>query len=384
MQSIKSVSFALDPKNVPTFLLDWELTKLCNLDCSYCGTGIDGGHDNTVSHPSLEQCLSSIDFMYEYIDLYMSYKKPSQRKVILNVYGGESLLHPDIVTILQEARQRYKKYADKWHLTICTTTNAVIGESRWKEIVSLIDNFTISYHSETLAKQKDLFKKNALYLKKSNKRFRAVVMMHNNDNLWQDGVEIINFLKEHGIEYTPKPLDNHSDTWSYSQEQFKTLKTFWINRIPNRHQESDYLENVGTDDTVNSIKQGRPCCGNRKLCVNGEIKKSMTFVPRQGFEGWSCSVNWFFLYVRQQDGNVFTNKDCMMNFDGEIAPIGNLKDSESILTDLQSRLLEKTLPVISCKKQICMCGFCAPKAEDISDFSNLMKYHVIDNPIKNS
>jgi molybdenum cofactor biosynthesis enzyme MoaA len=39
MNNVKSIGFALDPINIPSFLLDWELTKLCNLDCSYCGVG---------------------------------------------------------------------------------------------------------------------------------------------------------------------------------------------------------------------------------------------------------------------------------------------------------------------------------------------------------
>ena len=32
---IKSIGFALDPSSNPSFLLDWEVTKKCNLDCSY-------------------------------------------------------------------------------------------------------------------------------------------------------------------------------------------------------------------------------------------------------------------------------------------------------------------------------------------------------------
>ena len=80
---IKSIGLALAPNNVPAFLLDWEVTKRCNLDCSYCLTDIEtGGHNNTTQHPPLEECLRSIDFMYEYVDLYMEHKKSSQRKVI--------------------------------------------------------------------------------------------------------------------------------------------------------------------------------------------------------------------------------------------------------------------------------------------------------------
>ena len=129
MNEINSIGFALDPTNVPAFLLDWELTKLCNLDCSYCSIGIDGGHDNSTKHPPKEECIKTIDFMYQYVDLYMQFKKPSQRKVILNVYGGESLMHPDIVEILQECRTKYQSYKNKWHLTITCTTNGVVGDN---------------------------------------------------------------------------------------------------------------------------------------------------------------------------------------------------------------------------------------------------------------
>ena len=90
---------AIDPNNRITFLLDWELTMKCNLDCSYCGTGIYGGHDNSTRHPSLDKCLETLDFMFEYADLYMRTKPPGLRYVVLNVYGGESLHHPDIVKI---------------------------------------------------------------------------------------------------------------------------------------------------------------------------------------------------------------------------------------------------------------------------------------------
>ena len=171
MTNIDSISFALDPSNVPSFLLDWEVTKLCNLDCSYCGVGIDAGHDNTTKHPPLDECLQTIDFMYEYVDLYMQHKKETQRKVVLNVYGGESLFHPDIITILEECRKRYSPYHDKWELTITCTTNGVVGSNHWEKIVPLVDEFTLSYHAESLPKQKKQYFDNVLYLKKNNKRF---------------------------------------------------------------------------------------------------------------------------------------------------------------------------------------------------------------------
>ena len=204
---IKSIGFALDPTNVPAFLLDWEVTKLCNLDCSYCDTGIDGGHDNSTKHPLLTECLQSIDFMYEYVDLYMQYKKQSQRKVVLNVYGGESVFHPDIVRILNECREKYKKYQDNWHLTITCTTNGVIGPTHWKKIVPLVDEFSVSYHTEILPKQHQQFIDNVLYLKQENKRFKCVIMMHNNPAYFDQAEKIVKFCQDHNLRYIKKPLD---------------------------------------------------------------------------------------------------------------------------------------------------------------------------------
>ena len=167
MNDIHSIGFALDPNGIPTFLLDWEITRLCNLDCTYCD---ESGHDNSTKHPPLDECLRTIDFMYEYVDLYMQYKKHTQRKVTLNVYGGESLFHPNIVEILETCRKQYEPYRDRWHLTITCTTNGIVGKNQWERIVPLVDEFSVSYHTENLPKQKQQYLDNILYLHKNKKK----------------------------------------------------------------------------------------------------------------------------------------------------------------------------------------------------------------------
>lgn len=375
MTNIKSIGFALDPNNVPSFLLDWEVTRLCNLDCTYCG---EAGHDNSTKHPPLDECLRTIDFMYEYVDQYMKYKKESQRKVVLNVYGGESLFHPDIVTILEAVRTKYEQYKDKWYLTVTCTTNGVVGQNQWARVVPLIDEFTVSYHAENLPKQKQQFMDNVLYLKEQNKRFKCVVMMHNREDLFADAETIAEFCKLHEMRYVNKPLDNLEPEWSYTQDQFSKLKTFWISKVPTT-QKLEYKEKidlVGNNDTVHSISEGRPCCGGRKLSLNGDLKSNVSFVPRQGFMGWSCSVNWFFLFVRQENGAVYTNKDCQMSTSGKHEPLGNLSNADEIIQTLKTQLDTGTMPVIECKKKTCVCGFCAPKAESKKDFMELIKRNV--------
>jgi pyruvate-formate lyase-activating enzyme len=378
MNNINSIGFALDPTNVPSFLLDWELTKLCNLDCTYCGSGIDKGHDNSTLHPPKQECLNTIDFMYQYVNQYMEYKKPSQRKVILNVYGGESLFHPDIVEILQACRDRYTKYQDLWHLTITCTTNGIIGPTRWQAVVPLIDEFSVSYHSESLPKQKQQYLDNILYLKQRNKKFKSIIMMHNQEDLFKDSESVIDFCRKNDIKYVAKPLDGERDKWNYTQDQFSTLKTFWISQASISKQ-TDYrksLDNITVGPTINSIQTGRPCCGGRKLSINNDLKSSVSFVPKQGFQNWYCSVNWFFLFVRQLDGAVYTNKDCKTSTTGRVEPLGYLGNSQQILDVLTTQLTTGTMPIIQCVKDICACGFCAPKAESKLDFEKLIKRNV--------
>jgi MoaA/NifB/PqqE/SkfB family radical SAM enzyme len=101
LNSAKSVEAAIDLNNRLTFLLDWELTMKCNLECDYCESGVDGGRDNSTAHPPVEECLRTIDFMFAYAENAIKDKKAGLKAVVLNVYGGESLHHPDIVEILQ-------------------------------------------------------------------------------------------------------------------------------------------------------------------------------------------------------------------------------------------------------------------------------------------
>ena len=166
MPAFEVLEPAIDPNNRISFLLDWELTLKCNLDCSYCGSG----HDNSTSHPSKDECIKSLEFMFEYVDLYMNTKPKGIRYVILNVYGGESLHHPDIVEILSQIQEKYQPYQDRWHLTVTTTTNAILSHKKLSNILPYIDEFTVSYHAENTDKQKQQFKDNLLIIAQSGKR----------------------------------------------------------------------------------------------------------------------------------------------------------------------------------------------------------------------
>jgi hypothetical protein len=367
---------AIDPQNRISFLLDWELTMKCNLDCSYCPKGLYGGHDNSLNHPPLADCLETIDFMFQYVDLYMKNKPKGLRYVILNVYGGESLHHPDIINILQKIKQVYQEHYQKfWHLTVTTTTNAIIAKHKLEKIVPLIDEFTVSYHTNNTEKQKKLFKSNILDIHAAGKRLKCVVLMHNAPDLFADAQNMIAWCEQNSVKYLPRQLDisPNSERFAYLSDQIQWFDSIYESKtykIVNR------LELTDENTNVNLSKIGRACCGGRTLCQDQNYKSRDFFVSNR-FPEWFCSVNEFFLYIKQVTGEIFTNKDCKMNFDGRVGPIGNLSQSRQLLKSLSADLGNKTLPTIQCKKTQCWCGLCAPKAKNKMDFDNIMeKYRI--------
>ena len=117
---------------------------------------------------------------------------------------------------------------------------------------------------------------------------------------------------------------------------------------------------------------GRACCGGRQLCSNQSYKSREFFVDNK-FPDWYCSVNHFFLYIKQVNGEIYVNKDCKMNFNGKVGPIGNLNDTNKILSTLCTQLSTGTMPVIQCKNYKCRCGLCAPKAKNLDTYNSIMK-----------
>lgn len=365
----------IDPNNRISFLLDWELTMKCNLDCSYCATDLYGGHDNSRPHPDTQHCLRAIDFMFEYVDIYMATKPRGLRYVMLNVYGGESLNHPDIVGILQQARDRYQAYQDRWHLTITTTTNAIVSRKKLDQIIPLIDEFTVSYHTENTPKQKAQFRQNLLRIAQAGRRQKCVVLMHREPALFQDAQDMIDWLEENNIRVLPRQLDGNV-VKEHRESMYGKAQVKWFDKFYQSKTFGQYSKLLDDSQPANLSDVGRACCGGRQICKDQNYKQRHFYIENK-FPGWHCSVNHFFLYVKQITGEIFVNKDCKMNFNGNVGPIGYLNDYHLLLATVKDQLVNGTLPIIQCKKNKCYCGLCAPKAKDYSTYQEIMKKYII-------
>jgi pyruvate-formate lyase-activating enzyme len=376
MPDFESLEPAIDPNNRITFLLDWELTMKCNLDCSYCGTGLYGGHDNSTKHPPTSECLAALDFMFAYVDLYMNTKPRGIRYVILNVYGGESLYHPDIVNILSQIRTKYQPYSDRWHLTVTTTTNAIIPDKKLQKIIPYIDEFTVSYHPECTDKQKQQFRDNLLTIAQSGRRQKCVVLMHQEQELFQDATGMIAWLTENNIRILPKQLD-HNSGLNGNERIYNESQVQWFSNLYSSKSFGQPASLLQDTEESNLTDVGRACCGGRQTCTNQNYKQRHAYVENK-FPNWYCSVNHFFLFVKQVNGEIFVNKDCKMNFDGTVGPIGNLTNTAEILSTLQNQLATNSLPIIQCKKYNCFCGLCAPKAKELDTYNKIMEKYQKD------
>jgi pyruvate-formate lyase-activating enzyme len=293
--------------------------------------------------------------MFEYADLYMKTKPKGLKYVVLNVYGGESLYHPDIVTVLEQAHERYKPYQDCWHLTVTTTTNAIVSPRQLSTIIPLIDEFTVSYHTEATDKQKQQFCDNLITIRDSGRRQKCIVLMHHRPDLFADANRMIAWLTENNIAYMPKQLDG--------EHEYDTQQVVWFDQL-------NQAKTFGK--TVNEQASRRACCGGRQMCTNQNYKERHHYTANQ-FPDWYCSVNHFFLYIKQVTGEIFVNKDCRMNYKGQVGPIGHLGNTELMLSKLKIQLDNDVLPVIQCKKSKCRCGLCAPKAQELETYNSIMK-----------
>ena len=356
----------------PIFHMDWEVNMKCNLDCSYCGS-----HDNSINHPSFESCLKTVDFLLKYADLYMQYKPQGQRVALLNLFGGEAIYHPNFIEILEEARKKHEQYKDSWQLRIHCITNAVTTEKNWEEILKHIDSFTVSYHTESTAKQQNQTKNNLLALRDSNKWYQCSVMMH--PDHFENNLDMIEFCKSNNINYIPRQLDQTkgNNKFNYKQEQVVWFDTLY-KRKSTLQLKSEKLEEAKiSEEKTNMSKIGRACCGGEVFAVDENFDEKVFFVPDNRFENWSCSVNWFFVFIKQVENNIYLNKDCRMTFDGKVGPIGTIDDSDKILKDLENNLKNNELPVIICKKEMCRCGMCAPKAATPELYNKIMTRYTI-------
>ena len=149
-----------------------EISKKCNLDCSYCYINKVGGHDELTT----DQWLTIIDKLNEAGISALSFS------------GGEPLLRKDFFTLLEYAR-------DKGLSTSLATNGTMINQKKAKELYDAglkyvdISIFSSNEEKNDLHREKGSFKKSidaAKYCKESGLSVGLAITM---TNLVKDEVE---------------------------------------------------------------------------------------------------------------------------------------------------------------------------------------------------
>jgi organic radical activating enzyme len=361
------------------FQVTWDLGRRCNYDCSYCPVH---RHDNFSKHATLDDLKNNVDFLFEYIDVYMEHRQTKIASV--GFTGGEPTVNPHFIPFAKYLREQYnEKYADKWEADFALTSNGAFSEKMGQAVMENFGHATISYHSETDQKLKQQVKDRILQLHYQGSLYQFTVsvnvMFH--AEYFDECKELCQFLLEHGVDFVPRVIGEEpgsmpSFAHKYNEEQLAWMKNYW-------KQKNDALyASSAVGDVVKNAKKlgssiGRPCCGSRDMMLhNGTEKRKSTFVEFREFKGWKCSVNWFFLHLEQQTDQVFHHQTCQAKFNGTRGAIGKISEGHLLVEDLRKQMQAGTLPTIVCPKQTCGCGLCAPKSMDQNKLLAVLDNHI--------
>ena len=167
------------------------------------------------------------------------------------------------------------------------------------------------------------------------------------------------------------------------------MKDHWNKKnakLNNEKEAAAVLSAVGQKTTEKKklgMAAGRPCCGSREMCLSNKgVSRNATFVDLREFKGWKCSVNWFFLHLEQQTDSVFHHQTCQAKFDGTRGPIGKISEGKAIIADLKKMLESNSMPTITCPRQTCGCGLCAPKSKFSENYLDVVKNHIDTSVLK--
>jgi MoaA/NifB/PqqE/SkfB family radical SAM enzyme len=380
----------IDPAETHSMLVSWDLGRRCNYDCTYCPSH---RHDNHSPHASLEELKKTANFVFEYLSLILPYKKKSSARVSFT--GGEPTLNPHFMEFSQWLINTHKEqYSDQYKFGLSITSNGATSRVICDHLVENYRFSTISYHCEGHPRLKAKVLENIAYLKERGFPFKVNVMFHAREDYFQECLEVCKKLHGLGVNFSPRMLGEHDDNnryhHKYTGAQKRWMKEFWNNKENptfRLSEEKSPQDNPRDKDQHTARSIGRPCCGNRDMHVCSSDKqswKTTQFLNFAKFKNWYCTVNWFFLHIEQQTGEIFHHQTCQANFGGKREPIAKTNNTQPLLDRLRAALEEQRMPVIVCPNQLCGCGLCTPKARDAEDLQLRLEKHIDPAIFKNS
>lgn len=345
--------------NNEMFSVIWDTGRRCNYDCTYCEAT---RHNNTSPHKPLDEFVDTFKFIKRWHNTYNS-RRLNSTGMYINFTGGEPTANPNFWNLVDYIKQQ------PGSCTLGLTTNGAWAKKYSAKIIKDFNSVTVSYHAEAHVSLKENVIENIIELSKSNINLQVNVMLH--VDYWDETVAVYNDLKSKGIKCAPRPIGDGSIVrkgWFIDSDgtNRRTSHEYSI------EQQQWFLNEMGISELPTGAAEGnqlgRACCGGRPL--EGKVKEQWQPIKlvNTEFEDWYCMVDWFFLYIDQETGNVFHHQTCKAFYEKTTGPIGNLSDTNKMLDDLNIRLSKKDIVPIICPNRRCGCGMCVPKAKSIDDF----------------
>lgn len=227
----------LVPTQKVAFTVSWDLGPRCNYNCSYCPSY---RHDNISPHASLESLKENADFVFEYINLYMKYRK--YKKSNISFTGGEPTTNPNFIPFIQYLRKIYnEKYRDSFVCRLGLTSNGAMSEKTASAVIQNLDGITISYHTEADVNLKKQVLDRVVYIhnnKPSDFWLSLNIMFH--AEYFDECIDVCKFLDNHKIKYIPRIIGedknaNITFAHKYTESQIAWFKDYWNNNSTNKH-----------------------------------------------------------------------------------------------------------------------------------------------------
>lgn len=355
---------AINDREEDKFSIVWDLGRRCTYNCSYCPPHRQNNWSDTAK---IEELIKTVHQVDRYHSLYNKYRK-SPMQAGLSFTGGEPTVNPDFFKFVQYIHKNLP------HMNIALTTNGFFSKRKCDLVIENTGYSTVSYHTEGTEEQKRQVRNNLQHMKESGYKFKVNVMFHEREEYFNECVELCEWFDILGINYIPRVIGDDGaikaglkdkTIHTYSDQQMEWFKQYWNKKnLQKVNNKIDKVENGEKKNIGQSI--GRPCCGGRQIELlndDGQWDKTK-FVPNTNFKGWSCMIDWYFLYIHQEIGQVWHHQTCQVNREGKVAPFTSLKNFDTYIDKLELEFSQGTIPYIRCPKSYCGCGLCAPKAKD--------------------
>ena len=379
---------AVDDKKEQQLMVVWDLGRRCTYACSYCPPH---RKNNWSATAKLDELKTTADSLERYSNIYNTMRNKPFR-IATSFTGGEPTVNPSFFPFIEYLQERYPE----WRRTL--TTNGFYSKRKLEIIMATTDFTTVSWHCEGTPEQKVQVRKNLQTMMDCGYNYKINIMFHNRPDYYQECIELAQWCDHNNVMYTPRVIGDQGDIKQglkdktvhiYTDDQLNWMKRFWEakkSRSKTPANDASRLRAASlpgvmmlvTETPKKTVGQtiGRPCCGGRDLdlLVNEEWTKG-TFVYDNNFKGWSCMINWYFLYLHQEIDVVWHHQTCQVNLDGKIGPISSVSKFDEYCDKLEAQVATGHIPYIRCPKSHCGCGLCTPKAKHDQLAEHMFRSH---------